>query len=107
MTELEQRHCQTCENGTTPLGARQAHHMLAEVPGWNVEGGKLTRELKLKDFRAALDLVNRIGEVAEAEGHHPDLYLHGWNHVRIDLHTHSIGGLSDNDFILAAKINEL
>jgi 4a-hydroxytetrahydrobiopterin dehydratase len=63
--------------------------------------------VKLKNFRAALDLVNRIGEIAESEGHHPDLSIHGWNRVRVDLVTHSIGGLSENDFILAAKISRL
>jgi 4a-hydroxytetrahydrobiopterin dehydratase len=107
MSELATRHCQACERGTPPLDARRVNEMLAQLSGWSVENGILTRDVKLKNFRAALDLVNRIGEIAESEGHHPDLSIHGWNRVRVDLVTHSIGGLSENDFILAAKISRL
>jgi 4a-hydroxytetrahydrobiopterin dehydratase len=107
MTELAQRHCEPCEKGTPPLDERRTHRLLSEVPGWSVLGGRLTRDVKVKNFREALALVNRIGDVAEAEGHHPDICIHGWNNVRIDLVTHSIGGLSENDFILAAKIGDL
>lgn len=106
MTELTQKRCVPCEGGTAPLGTGDVQQMLAQVPGWSVEGGKLTRDLKVKNFPQALDLVNRIGALAEREGHHPDLCIHGWNHVKIELYTHAIGGLSENDFILAAKINQ-
>ena len=81
--------------------------MMQQVPGWSTPEGKLTRDIKLKDFKEALALVNRIGDLAEQEGHHPDITIHSWNHVRIELYTHSIKGLSENDFILAAKINQL
>jgi 4a-hydroxytetrahydrobiopterin dehydratase len=81
--------------------------MLEQVPGWSLENGKLTRDLKVKNFKEALALVNRIGDLAEQEGHHPDLCIHSWNRVKIELYTHSIGGLSENDFILAAKIGEV
>jgi|SRR5947209_4381513 len=107
MTDLAQRQCIPCEKGASPLEPREIDTLLVQVPGWKMGDGRLTREVKLKNFREALALVNRIGEVAEAAGHHPDLCLHGWNRVRIDLSTHSIGGLSENDFILAARITEL
>jgi pterin-4a-carbinolamine dehydratase len=81
--------------------------MTQDVPGWSVVEGKLTRDVKLANFQEALGLVNQIGALAEQEGHHPDIAIHSWNHVRIELYTHSIKGLSDNDFILAAKINHL
>jgi 4a-hydroxytetrahydrobiopterin dehydratase len=107
MSMLSQQHCQPCEKGTLPLDQDRIQAYLAQTPGWSVEEGTLTRDVKVKNFREALALVNRIGELAEDEGHHPDLCIHDWNHVRIDLLTHSIGGLSENDFILAAKISEL
>lgn len=107
MTELAQRHCVACEKGTPPLPPEQVRTMMDQVPGWTLEDGKLARDLKLKNFKQALALVNQIGELAEEEGHHPDLCIHSWNRVKIELYTHSIGGLSDNDFILAAKIDEL
>lgn len=107
MSTLSQQHCQPCEKGTPPLDEGRIQHFLAQTPGWSVEQGTLTRDVTVKNFREALTLVNRIGELAEAERHHPDLCIHGWNHVRIDLVTHSIGGLSENDFILAAKVSEV
>lgn len=107
MAELAQRHCEACEKGTPPLQMDQVRSMLEQVPGWSLENGKLTRDLKVKNFKEALALVNRIGDLAEQEGHHPDLCIHSWNRVKIELYTHSIGGLSENDFILAAKIGEV
>jgi 4a-hydroxytetrahydrobiopterin dehydratase len=105
MTELAQRRCVPCEQGTPPLHEDEIESMLLQVPNWSVENGKLARDVKVRNFKEALALVNRIGEIAEAENHHPDICIHSWNHVRIELYTHSIGGLSDNDFILAAKID--
>ena len=82
--------------------------MMQNVAGWSTDAeGKLTRNIKLANFKEALALVNQIGDLAEQEGHHPDLTIHSWNQVRIELYTHSIKGLSENDFILAAKINQL
>jgi 4a-hydroxytetrahydrobiopterin dehydratase len=107
MTALAQRRCEACKPGTPPLTEEQVHELMPQVPGWTVGGGSLTRDEKVKNFKEALALVNRIGDVAEAENHHPDLCIHGWNRVKVELSTHSIGGLSENDFILAAKINEL
>lgn len=77
------------------------------MPGWSIENGKLTRDVKVKNFAAALDLVNAIGAVAEEINHHPDLCIHSWNHVRIDLVTHSAGGITENDYGLAERINGL
>ncbi len=82
--------------------------MMQNVAGWSTDAeGRLTRSIKLANFKEVLALVNHIGDLAEQEGHHPDLTIHSWNQVRIELYTHSIKGLSENDFILAAKINQL
>lgn len=107
MTELAGRSCQACKRGTPPLSEGAASRLLRQVPRWEMAGSKLTREITRKNFQAALDLINAIGRLAEQEGHHPDLTVHSWNQVKIELSTHSIGGLSNNDFILAAKIDEL
>jgi len=77
------------------------------VPGWEVADGKLTRDVKLKNFAAALALVNAIGAAAEEANHHPDLCLHSWNHVRVELTTHSAGAITENDYVLARGINQL
>jgi len=107
MSELTSKHCEPCEGGTPPLGEREIERLLGQLDGWNViEGRKLEKEYRFADFREALAYVNRLGEVAEAEGHHPDICF-TWGKVRVELSTHSIGGLSENDFILAAKADEV
>ncbi len=108
MSSLTTQHCVPCEGGIPPYTVAQAKERMSQVPGWELreDGKALSRVFKLKDFESALTLVNRIGEIAEAEGHHPDLEL-GWGRVGVRLSTHAIKGLSLNDFILAAKINEL
>jgi 4a-hydroxytetrahydrobiopterin dehydratase len=81
--------------------------MMAQVPGWDVvDGHHLNRTFVFPDFRTALDFVNRVGAVAEQEGHHPDLYL-AWGKVGVKIWTHKIDGLTESDFILAAKIESL
>jgi 4a-hydroxytetrahydrobiopterin dehydratase len=106
MTDLTQQHA--AADGTAPaLTDQQVEDSLRHVPGWSVENGRLTREVKVKNFRVALDLVNAIGELAEQENHHPDICLHSWNRVRLELYTHTAGGLTNNDFIMAAKFNGL
>jgi 4a-hydroxytetrahydrobiopterin dehydratase len=105
--ELASRRCVPCTGATPRLTDAQIEEMRAGLPEWEMRDGKLTRDVRVKNFGAALALVNTVGEIAEAEGHHPDLCIHSWNRVRIDLSTHVIRGLSDNDFILAAKINEV
>jgi 4a-hydroxytetrahydrobiopterin dehydratase len=91
------------------LTAEQIALYLADVPGWQVtpDGRRLRREWRVKDFPTALDFFDRVGMIAEAEDHHPDLHLTGYRNVAIEISTHAIGGLSENDFILAAKINGL
>lgn len=107
MSELESRHCIPCQPGTPALSGEEVGNLIDQVPGWILEDGKLTRDVRVKDFASALALVNRVGGVAEEENHHPDILIHGWNHVRLELSTHSVGGLSENDFILAARLSGL
>jgi 4a-hydroxytetrahydrobiopterin dehydratase len=82
--------------------------MLANTPDWKLEEGgtRLVRRFEFEDFKKAIEFVNRVAEVAEEEGHHPDITIH-WNRVDLVLWTHKIGGLHENDFILAAKVNRL
>ena len=107
--ELTRRHCAACEGGVAPLSGEQVKDMLRAVGGWKLtaDSKRIRREWLVKDFAVALDFFNRVGSVAEEEGHHPDLHLTGYRNVAIELWTHAINGLSENDFILAAKIDGL
>jgi 4a-hydroxytetrahydrobiopterin dehydratase len=105
---LASQKCVPCEGGVKPLTPQEFTPHLTQVKGWSVLKDKeIQKDYKVKDFKEALSLINKIGAVAEAEGHHPDIFLHNWNKVQITLSTHSIGGLSLNDFIVAAKIDNL
>ena len=107
--DLATKHCAPCEGGTKPMSRSEAEAYLAQVPGWKLVEGerlKIARSVKFKDFAQAMTFVNRLAEVAEVEGHHPDFCV-SWNRVKLELVTHAIGGLSENDFIMAAKISEL
>ncbi|MBI3324458.1 MAG: 4a-hydroxytetrahydrobiopterin dehydratase [Candidatus Omnitrophica bacterium] len=107
-TPLAQRKCQPCEGGTPPLPVSAAQTLLADVKGWElVEGKAIRKTVKCKDFLGAVNLIQRIAPIAEAEDHHPDLHLTGYRKLTIELSTHAIGGLSENDFILAAKLDPL
>jgi len=102
-TSLADRTCIPCKGGTPPLTHDQIAPLLAQLEGWQVEGDKkLIKSFKVKNFLEAVDFVNRITPVAEAENHHPDLYVR-WGEVRVDLWTHKINGLTESDFVLAAK----
>ena len=104
---FQEKRCIPCEGGIPPLDATTISKYLKEVPGWNaVENKKLVREFKLKNFVESMEFVDCVAEIAEAEGHHPDIHIL-YNLVRFELTTHAIGGLSENDFILAAKINSV
>jgi len=104
---LAQKHCVPCKGGTPPLQGQQLQALAAQVPEWTVvRDHQLERVFKFPDFVTALAFVNRIGEVAEAEGHHPDLEL-GWGRVAVKTYTHKVDGLTESDFILAAKIDAL
>ena len=109
VSELAKKHCVSCEGEAKPLPREQALKYLSEMPDWKLtpDGKRIRREWRVKDFDTALDFFNRIGRLAEEEGHHPDLHLIGYRNVSIELWTHAIGGLSENDFILAAKIDNL
>ena len=104
---LIQRNCVPCRGGVPPLKGEAVHRLLQEVDAWNaVQEHHLVKSFRFKNFRTALDFVNGVGELAEREWHHPDLAL-AWGKVDIKIYTHKIDGLSDNDFILAAKIDGL
>ncbi|XP_073115322.1 pterin-4-alpha-carbinolamine dehydratase 2, mitochondrial isoform X2 [Elaeis guineensis] len=110
--DLTSKKCVPCDSkDVRPMSEQSANELLAQVQGWNLlsEDGvmKLHRSWKVKSFTKGLELFQLVADVAEAEGHHPDLHLVGWNNVKIDIWTHSVGGLTENDFILAAKINSL
>lgn len=114
MTELTEIKCGPCEGGVDTLTAEEAWDLQQSTPNWAVsmiwENGLplscLKRSFKFDDFAQALELVNKIGKIAEEEGHHPDIEF-GWGYVRVVLLTHAIGGLSKNDFIVAAKIDQI
>ena len=106
MEDLTLKTCKACEGGESPLNKKQANEYLKQTSGWNIEYNRITKEYKFKNFQNALDFVNKVGEIAEQEGHHPDISF-GWGYVKIELTTHAVKGLSENDFILAAKINEI
>ena len=103
---LADRSCAVCRPGTPTLAEAAAGQLLKQLTGWKVEGSTLTRTFPFKGFMPGVRLVDRIAEIAEAEGHHPDLHL-SYGSLRVDLTTHAAGGLTDNDFILAAKIDRL
>jgi len=105
---LASRSCVPCRGGIPPLAEEEAHRLLQGAPGWKLEENatRLTRRFELGDFKKAIEFVNRVADIAEQEGHHPDIAIH-WNKVDLILWTHKIGGLHENDFILAAKINRL
>lgn len=108
MSNLISKHCIPCDALTKPFDLEQAQSYLPDVPDWELddEAKKIKRKFKFKNFAESLAFVNKVGELAESEGHHPDIEL-GWGYVKIKLTTHAIHGLSENDFILAAKINEI
>jgi 4a-hydroxytetrahydrobiopterin dehydratase len=108
-SDLVTKHCAPCEGGTAPMSEAEARRYLEQVPEWRLVSGerlKIARAVKFKDFAGAMAFVNRVAELAESEGHHPDFCV-SWNRVELELTTHAIRGLSENDFIMAAKINEL
>jgi 4a-hydroxytetrahydrobiopterin dehydratase len=96
-----------CDAGTPALAPDQVAPLLAELDGWRLDqGGRLATTYQFQGFLPGVELIDRIAEIAEAEGHHPDLHL-TWGGLRVELITHAIGGLSENDFIVAAKVERL
>jgi len=103
---LTEEKCKPCQGGEPTLSVTEAEELARQTPEWSLEDKALERQLKFKDFRQAMEFVNRVAAVAEEEGHHPDILI-SYNKVRLTLTTHKIGGLSRNDFIMAAKIDKL
>lgn len=106
--ELAGKTCIPCRGGVPPLTAAEAENFRKQTPKWEVTDGAtwLRRAFKFRNFAEALDFVNRVGALAEAESHHPDIAL-GWGYADVSLQTHKIKGLHENDFIMAAKIDRL
>lgn len=104
--ELHEKKCVPCERGGAPLLDIEVRKNLEKISGWKLNGKKIERGFVFKNFIEAMKFVNKIAELAESEGHHPDFQIH-WNKVLLELWTHSMGGLSENDFIVAAKINNI
>ena len=107
---LKQGHCVPCEGGATPLTEIEENNYHDATPNWEIARAgvhQLVREFVFKDFKETIAFINKIAEIANAEDHHPNLYLHDYKKLKVELYTHAIGGLSTNDFIVAAKINEI
>ncbi len=107
--ELVRKTCVPCEGGIPSLTAVEAESLLGRIEEWALshEGNRIRREWTAKNYQSAIDFFVSVAALAEREGHHPDLHLEGYRHVSVELWTHAIGGLSENDFILAAKIDQL
>ncbi len=106
MSDLSAKKCQVCEGGVSPLSAAEVQQKLTQIPGWQYEDGVLARDFSFKNFYQTMAFVNAIAWMAHKENHHPDLEV-GYQHCRVRYSTHAIQGISENDFICAAKVNDL
>ena len=108
-SELIGKKCKPCEGGVEPCTLPEANEQLGHLEGWYLthDGQRIRKDWTVKHFMAAMDFFNKVAVIAEDDGHHPDLHVAGYRNVSIEVWTHAIGGLSENDFILAAKIDEL
>lgn len=106
MNDLAKKHCVPCENGEGKLDIGKIKEYLKIVPEWLLVGDQIKRNFKFKNFTEAMDFVNKVADIAEDEGHHPDIYIF-YNKVDLSLYTHAANGLTENDFIMAAKVNSL
>lgn len=106
--DLLKKKCQSCEGGVDPLTREDAENYMAEVPEWVLsdDGKMISKKFQFKNFVKAMTFVESVADIAEAEGHHPDIHI-SYNVVKIELYTHSIKGLSENDFIVAAKVDQI
>ena len=107
--QLTAKKCVPCEGGVPKYSLAEAQRQLTKLPSWRLtpDGERIRRDWVVKNFMAGLKFFERVAQAAEEDGHHPDLHLEGYRNVWIELYTHAIGGLSENDFILAAKIDQL
>ena len=109
MTDLTDKQCEPCEGGVPPLESDEVEELLTDVKGWELLDGnppKIQKKFKFGDFEESMTFVNDVAEIAENEGHHPDIEI-SYNVVTLQLYTHAIDGLHENDFILAAKVDGL
>ena len=108
MSEIAQKTCTPCKGGVQPMTGAESAAMLRQTPEWQLidDGRRIMRDFKFKDFTTAFEFVKLVSDLAESEGHHPDITF-GWGYVTVSLQTHKINGLHENDFIMAAKIDEL
>lgn len=106
MNDLAKKKCKPCEGGVAPLTPEQAKPMLAGLQGWKVEGGKLAKSFSFANYHETMAFVNALAWISHREDHHPDLAV-GYNQCKVTYMTHAIGGLSENDFICAAKCDAL
>ena len=111
MSDLASKKCIPCEGDIPPFDKSEIHKYLKKVDGWDVKSNEdqsyyLVKDFSFKNFKLSQDFVNKVGEIAEAEGHHPDLW-YGWGYARVKIFTHAIKGLAESDFILAAKIDKI
>ena len=111
MSDLHDKNCIPCKGGVPPFDTSEIHKYLKKIDGWDVkkndqEAYFLEKSFKFKNFLSSQSFVNSAGDIAEKEGHHPDISF-GWGYARIKIHTHAINGLAENDFILAAKIDKI
>ena len=111
MSNLEDKKCAPCEGGVIPFDISEIHKYQKKVDGWDIFKDEkeiffLTKKFSFKNFIDSQKFINKVGEISENEGHHPDI-LFGWGYAEIKITTHAIEGLSENDFILAAKIDQL
>lgn len=107
--DLSNKRCVPCEGGVPALSPEEAKALAGSVEGWSIDpdGRRISRSWTVRNFMAGIEFFNKVAALAEEEGHHPDLHLEGYRQVTIVLWTHAVGGLTENDFILAAKINQL
>ena len=106
MNDLVKKHCKPCEGGTVPYNAQQTKEMLKQLKAWIVEDGKLVKLFPFKNYYETMAFVNALAWISHREDHHPDLQV-GYNKCRVEYSTHAIGGLSENDFICAARADAL
>ena len=109
LEQLSAKRCSACEGDVEKLSPEQARVQIQALDGWQItsDGLRIRKDWQMKNFMSGMEFFNRVAQLAEEEGHHPDLHLEGYRHAWIELWTHSIGGLSENDFILAVKIDRL
>ena len=111
MSELYEKKCKACEGGVSPFDISEIHKYQKKVDGWDVVKNKeniyfLEKKFDFKNFLESQEFINLVGKISEEEGHHPDI-LFGWGYAKVSITTHAISGLSENDFILAAKIDKV